>query len=68
MSAPKRPACPRPDKRVFRDRIAAALHATRDAPLKSGQPHHGLDNALKPYRCPAGHWHLRSVHRKADPS
>lgn len=62
MSAPARPVCNRPDKHAFRDRIAAALYASRGgAKPKPGQPHHGLDRALEPYRCPAGHWHLRTA-------
>lgn len=68
MTAAGRPICNTPDKQVFRDRVAAALYATGAGPRRqSGQPHHGLDRDVEPYRCPSGsHWHLRTRRRKSS--
>lgn len=51
-----RPPCPNPEKKAFRDRIAAALHAADGERINHWNS--------EPYRCPAGHWHLRTKRRR----
>lgn len=55
--------CPTPRKPRFRDRIAAALFASRDAATGKGGQGHGRDHLVTPYPCPAGHWHVKSIRK-----
>lgn len=57
------PACPTPQKPRYRDEIAAKLAA---ASPSVGTRRRGYDerpglSAREAYRCPAGHWHTRTV-------
>lgn len=51
-----RPACNEPGKPRFRDRVGAALFAATRS-RKYGQQ-------MEAYRCPARHWHLRTVAKR----
>jgi hypothetical protein len=55
--------CPTPKKIQFRDRIAAALFAGTDKSSRRGGYGAGRVRAVVPYRCPAGHWHVKSARK-----
>jgi hypothetical protein len=50
--------CNEPGKHRFRDRIGAALFAATRTVI------HG--QLMEPYQCPAGHWHIRTVAKRAS--